>query len=220
MIVHAIRHAQSLTNAGVASSLNSDLSPYGEQQVQRLAERFRGMKVRAIYASPLNRALQTAAPLADVLGLPIRVRGELFEYHGVTSDATMDLPLQRPIDFASRADGIRLDFDIPPIEAWPLVHESREDMIARTRTMARYLIERWPAPDDVVVVVSHGSPIARLIDAWLTDVAGPSFRFVIENATVNTVRYEEGVRSLMRLNDASHLVGLENRTGAKPPEAW
>lgn len=220
MIVHAIRHGQSLTNAGVETSLNSSLSPFGRLQVDRLAERFRGLRVQAIYASPLDRCLQTALPIAAALGLPVSVRRELFEYHGLAPGTAPDLSLPRPAEFASRADGIRLDPDIPDFEHWPRVDESREDMLERTRSMSRYLIERWPAPDDVAVVVSHGSPIARLIDAWLTDQSGPSFRFVIENATVNTVRYEAGVRSLMRLNDATHLVGLDESEGRPATEAW
>ena len=220
MILHAIRHGQSLTNAGLDSSLNSDLSPHGVRQVERLAERFRGRPIRAIYASPLNRCLQTALPIAQALGLPIRVRRELFEYHGLSPGSVADLVLHRPSDFAYRPDGIRLDPDIPAFEDWPRVDETRQDMIDRTRCLTQYLMDRWPAPNDVVLVISHGSPIARLIDAWLTDQSGPSFRFVIENATVNTVRYADGVRSLISLNEASHLVGLGNTGLNKSTEAW
>lgn len=220
MIVHAIRHGQSLTNAGLATSLNSDLSPYGQRQVERLAERFRGTAVRAIYASPLERCLQTARPIADALGLPIHVRSEIFEYHGLPPGNVADLALAQPAQFATRPDGIRIDAEATPFEAWPQIDETREAMLNRTRLMARHLMKRWPAPDDVVLVISHGSPIARLIDAWLTDQSGPSFRFVIENATVNTVRYEDGVRSLLRLNDATHLVGLDRPGQRQSAEAW
>jgi len=219
MQVIAIRHGQSLANAGLASSLNSDLSPLGHRQVERLVERFRGTAIRAIYASPLARCLQTAKPIAEVSGLPVRVRPELFEYHGLEPGTRVDLGLRRPAEFQPPADGIGLDADAGQIADWPRVDESRQDLIERTRAMTRYLIERWPAPEDVVVVVSHGSPIARLIDAWLTDQSGPSFRFVIENATANTVRFENGVRSLICLNEASHLAGLECRRAAAR-EAW
>lgn len=220
MIVHAVRHAQSRTNAGLDTSLNSDLSPCGARQVERLVDRFRGLQIRAVYASPFNRCLQTALPIAEALGLPVRVRGELFEYHGLERGGTADLKLHRPGAFALRQDGIRLDSDVPDIEHWPPVDETRQDMIERTRSMARYLMVRWPEPGDEVLVISHGSPIARLIDAWLTDAPGPSFRFVIENATVNTLRHEKGVRSLMSLNEASHLVGLENSNLIQAAEAW
>jgi len=220
MIVHAIRHGQSLTNAGVETSLNSNLSPFGLRQVERLAERFGGMRVRAIYSSPLHRCLQTARPIADALGLPICVRSELFEFHGLPPGSSADLALPPPAEFAARSDGIRLDPDFPPSAEWPQIDETREDMIERTRSMTRFLMTRWPAPDDVVLVISHGSPIARMIDAWLSDHSGPSFRFVIENATLNTVRFEEGVRSLMRLNDATHLVGLDESELRKAAEAW
>lgn len=220
MIVHAVRHAQSRTNAGLDTSLNSDLSPRGARQVERLVDRFRDLPIRAVYASPFNRCLQTAWPIAEALGLPVRVRGELFEYHGLEPGGTADLKLHRPGAFALRQDGIRLDADVPDIEHWPRVDETRQDMIERTRSMARYLMARWPEPGDQVLIISHGSPIARLIDAWLTDAPGPSFRFVIENATVNTLRHEKGVRSLMSLNEASHLVGLENSTLIRAAEAW
>lgn len=40
------------------------LSETGKLQAQRLADRFRGTKLQAIYSSPLERAVETAEPLA------------------------------------------------------------------------------------------------------------------------------------------------------------
>ncbi|HVP13444.1 MAG TPA: hypothetical protein VMV94_19885 [Phycisphaerae bacterium] len=49
---------------------------------------------------------------------------------------------------------------------------------------------RWLAPDNVVILIGHGSPIARLIEAWLTDdQPGASLRFTIDNAAVAALRY-------------------------------
>src|SRR5713101_2412217 len=41
------------------------LSPLGHQQAQRLAQRLKSTEIRAVYASPLRRAQQTAAALTD-----------------------------------------------------------------------------------------------------------------------------------------------------------
>ena len=88
--------------------------------------------------------------------------------------------------------------------------EPLPEMIRRMRALAVYLKSRWQGEEDAVVVISHGSPIARLIDGWLTDPGppGPSFRFIIDNAAVSALRFHKGVSSLVCLNDVSHLVGM------------
>ena len=56
--------------------------------------------------------------------------------------------------------------------------------------------------------MSHGSPVARLIEAWLTDRPGPWFRFTIDNGAVAALRHHDGVSTLVCLNEISHLRGL------------
>ena len=62
--------------------------------------------------------------------------------------------------------------------------------------------------DDIVLLVGHGLPVARFIEAWLLDQPGPSFRFVMENAAVNALRFARGTASLLCLNDVMHLAGM------------
>ena len=50
------------------------LNEHGQEQALALAESLKTMPIRAIYASPLERALETAQPLADALGLAIQLR--------------------------------------------------------------------------------------------------------------------------------------------------
>ena len=47
------------------------LNKKGIAQAQALAERLHGAPVKAIYSSPLERTMETAAPIAQVLGLEI-----------------------------------------------------------------------------------------------------------------------------------------------------
>lgn len=207
MLAYLIRHAESLSNLNQTDSLNSSLSDLGRKQAEALADRLEAANLVGIYSSPFARSIETAIPLADRLGLPIRIRPDLCEHHHL-------------------AEGDRRSHGLATIEAimrtypqvtgcadhegrfeWVPTHETMDDLLVRSRKMQAYLKSRW-GDDDAVVVFSHGSPTARLIDAWLTDVPGPSFRFIIDNAAVSAVRYHEGVSTLVCLNDVSHLAGL------------
>src|SRR3954462_423027 len=57
------------------------LAPEGREQAQRLAERLALEQIDAIYVTPLRRTAQTAAPLAERLGLEPRVEPDLREIH-------------------------------------------------------------------------------------------------------------------------------------------
>ncbi len=55
------------------------LSPLGEWQAERVGERLAREPIQAIYATTLCRTVQTATPLAQSLGLDIRVEHDLRE---------------------------------------------------------------------------------------------------------------------------------------------
>jgi broad specificity phosphatase PhoE len=50
------------------------LNKRGHEQAALLAESLKALPIRAIYASPLERAVETAEPLAQALGLDIQLR--------------------------------------------------------------------------------------------------------------------------------------------------
>lgn len=50
------------------------LNKHGREQASALAESLKNLPIRAIFASPLERAVETAGPLAQALGLPIQLR--------------------------------------------------------------------------------------------------------------------------------------------------
>ena len=69
-----IRHAlcdpvgQTITGRTPGVSLN----PAGRQQAETLASRLAGLPIVAVYSSPLERALQTAQPIAERRGLSVQ----------------------------------------------------------------------------------------------------------------------------------------------------
>lgn len=208
VLCHLARHGESLLNAHGAGGVDCDLTALGQAQSERLADRLAPARPRAIYASPYARAIQTALPLARRLGLPIRLRYELCEFHHTVSDALLGFQPPSPDELAARYPDAAIDAESPINAAWPPINESREGVATRLRRFADEMKARWTAREDVIVCISHGSPIARMIDGWLSDSAGPAFRFIIDNAALSSLRYLAGVRSLVCLNETSHLIDL------------
>ncbi|HVP13442.1 MAG TPA: histidine phosphatase family protein [Phycisphaerae bacterium] len=212
MLAYVIRHAESVANTRADPGLNTALSPLGNRQAKALARRFARPEITAIYSSPFLRAIQTALPIARQLHLPIRIRPELCEFQGLLPGTHLDLGLD---DIATITQRHPEAISCPDLSgpfagpfSWPPPDETLSDMIARVRSFANSLKARWLSPDDVIIAVGHGSPSARLIEAWLTDQPGPSFRFAIDNAAVAALRYLNGVSSLVCLNEISHLRDL------------
>jgi probable phosphoglycerate mutase len=57
------------------------LNEHGQEQAAALAESLKKLPICAIYASPLERAVETAGPLALALGLEIQLRPALLDTH-------------------------------------------------------------------------------------------------------------------------------------------
>ena len=144
--------------------------------------------------------------LAVALLALVAAGGALAVVSGVGT-ARRDLPVAG--NFAGFDHEIGL---INPARPIPPVDVTLED---GTRASLPDLLKgRWTKPDDNIVLISHGTPIARLIEAWLIDQPGPSFRFVIDNAGLAALRYQDGISSLIFLNEISHLSTLPAPTGA------
>ena len=104
-----IRHGQSTNNALANQGGNAyttgrlpdpELTELGHRQAHALADWIPGVDPRPthIYCSPMSRTLQTAAPLADALDLPIGVKSLLHERPGpvqITPDGPRATPARR-----------------------------------------------------------------------------------------------------------------------------
>lgn len=78
---YVVRHGRSEFNEDRRISGQSDasLADEGREQAEALAEVLRGEKLDAVYSSPLERAVETAAPVAAAQGLAIRLEPDLKE---------------------------------------------------------------------------------------------------------------------------------------------
>src|SRR5436309_13980555 len=77
LIRHALTSHVGMKLSGWSSGVN--LSEQGLAQTKQLVERLRNVRIDAIYSSPLERAVQTAQPVARAHKLRIRQRDDIGE---------------------------------------------------------------------------------------------------------------------------------------------
>lgn len=159
------------------------LTDQGRQQASVLAAQLRDEPIAAIYASPLERAVQTAAPLADALGMPVHVCEALVEVDfGGWTGLTFD-------ELEGRDDWRRFNTErsrapVPGGEAAAAVQARIVGALERLR--ARH-------PSATIAVVSHADVIrAALLHyrGWSLDLF---HRIEIAPASISMVRFGDGV---------------------------
>jgi probable phosphoglycerate mutase len=174
------------------------LSERGREQARRAAEALaaRGT-VRAVVSSPLTRCRETAAAVADRLGLEVRVEDGLRE---------TDFGAWEGLTFAEarERDPVALDAwlaspDLAPPGGESFTAVARRVAAARDRVLARH-------PRRTVLVVTHVTPIKTLVRLALGAPPESLFRMELSAASISTVAYyADGNASLRLLNDTSHL---------------
>lgn len=78
--LHLVRHGETDGNRiSYIGRSDPGLNAVGLRQAEMVKESLRNVPIRLIYASPLQRARQTAQPLALALGLPVIAEPDLME---------------------------------------------------------------------------------------------------------------------------------------------
>lgn len=80
-VVHLLRHGEVFNPDGILYGRlpGFNLSELGEQMAVRAAEALAGNQIGAVWSSPMERAQQTAAPIAAVHKLPVDLDDRLLE---------------------------------------------------------------------------------------------------------------------------------------------
>ncbi|MGX9966579.1 histidine phosphatase family protein [Roseomonas sp. F4] len=125
-----LRHGQSEFNLHFSATrrdpgiIDPRLTPLGHSQAAAAAEALAAEGITRIIASPYSRALQTAAPLAERLGLKVLVQPLVRERYAFTCD------VGSPVTALS-AEWPHLDFGHVEEVWWPAQEEPAEQVMAR-----------------------------------------------------------------------------------------
>src|ERR1700678_2275703 len=153
-IVHLLRHGEVEKPTGIIYGRlpQFHLSANGSAMAAAAAEFFAERPVVSLFSSPLDRALETATPVAERLGLPVVTDDRLIEpwnhFEGMRFGVG-DGSLRHPAHWPAMVNPFR-----------PSWGESYRDVVARMRSVM--IAARKAAAGQEAVCVSHQLPI------WVT----------------------------------------------------
>ena len=188
-----IRHALPQRVEVVGRAADPSLAPLGHRQAEALADWLEPEELAAVYTSPMARARETASPVADRLGLDVRVEDGVAEYD---KDSEAYVPIEElkaegdPRWTEMLAGGYFSEDGIDPAEFQAGVVEAMERIITAHTSQT-------------VAVVCHGG----VINVVVKDVLESKHPVAPHHASVTRVTASRsGVRSLTTFNEHSWLL--------------
>jgi len=192
--------------------IDTPLTPLGLAQAEALGNRFSGVELHGVYASPLQRAHQTAGAIAGLHRLPVRIIPELSEIYGgaVQGVSFTELRERDPEQFRV--------FDEQPHLFTGFCEDA--ESVAQVYIRAVSALEEIATthPGQNVAVISHGCTIRCLV----CHAGGGTLQTLgrtqwTANTGVAHITYDaHGGVALLGENNLTHLEGLdleEVRTG-------
>jgi len=190
LVRHALCDPVGKAIAGRAPGVH--LNGTGRRQATQLAARLAPLPIGAVYSSPLERAVQTAEPLAARLALPVNISPGLIEvdfgdWTGRTLEDLSDAPGWR--EFNTRRSTVRIPNG-----------ETMAEVTTRALAVLGEIDQGERPGTGIVALVSHGDVLRSLVTHVLGMPADLLPRLEIAPASVSVVTLEYGMPRLLLLN--------------------
>lgn len=193
-LILLIRHAENeyVKKGRLAGRLpDVHLNDKGLEQAQAIAEKLKGAPIQALYSSPMERAQETAKPIATALGLDVTIRQGLIEtdygeWQNKTLKGLARLKLWRVLQ------------NKPSLFRFPGGESFSEAQHRITQEIEAICADH--DPKHVIACVSHADPI-KLAVAYYTGMPLDSFqRLVVSPASITALSINQGASHLITLN--------------------
>jgi len=167
------------------------LNRKGRSQAQAVAKKLKDAPIKAVYSSPLERAMETAQPIAQALGLEVTVRPALMEvdvgeWQGESLGKLRRQKLWRVVQGA------------PALLRFP-GGESFADVQHRMASEVEALCKLHD-PKEMFVCVSHADPIKLVVAYYLGLPLDHFQRLAINPASITALFIGEMGSHLLTLN--------------------
>jgi len=171
------------------------LNDVGRAQAEAVAASLKGVKLQAVYASPLERTTETAAPIAQAQGLEVQVLPGLGElklgkWEGRSLKSLRRLKMWERVQNA------------PSLARFPN-GESFAEAQARIVAELDTLINRHTSKKAVIAVVSHSDMIKLAIAHYVGLPLDLFQRLVVDPGSISVLAFHGAHTRLVKLNDAS-----------------
>jgi probable phosphomutase (TIGR03848 family) len=169
------------------------LNEHGQKQAQTLAEALKDVPLKAVYSSPLERALETATPIAQARNLEIAQEPDL-----------MDTDIGKWQGKSWKV--LRLT------KVWKVVQntpsrfrfpEGESFAEAQTRYVSVFerIIQKHNKPKDIVAVVFHADPIKLAVAYFLGMPLDHFQRLSCDTGSLTALHVNEMSAHLIKLNE-------------------
>ena len=176
------------------------LSEFGQSQAEAAAMRIAELKTKpvAIYASPLERTRETAAPIAKALGLKTQIARGLLECDfGTWTGAKLDR--LRKLPEWTRVQNSPSTFRFPEGESFFEMQIRMHDAV--TAIAAKH-------PSKTVICVSHADPIKAVLASFLGTPLDLFQRITVSPCSQSVVVLGHGAPHVLSVNATTSLAEL------------
>jgi probable phosphoglycerate mutase len=210
-ILFLIRHGENeYTRTGKLAGWTPGvtLNVAGRKQAQTLAEKVQRIPIVAVYSSPLERARETAAPIAAAKKLRVRLAHGLGEvqygqWQGKSLKRLARTRLWRTVQ------GVPSAMEFPEGETFRAVQHRAVEAVEA-------IVKRHPK--EAVVAVSHGDVIKLVVAHYLGLPLDLFQRLMINTASLTVLRLGHGHPALVKLNDTTGVEVPPKHSPKKPKE--
>jgi probable phosphoglycerate mutase len=168
------------------------LNEKGQKQAQALGEALNGVPIKAIYSSPLERAMETAAPMADSHKLKIIQEPDLMDTH-IGKWQGRSLAMLRLTKSWKIVQSAPSRFRFPEGESFP-------ECQLRIVNVLERIIQRHNKPNDIVAVVFHADPIKLAVSHFLGLPLDNFQKLGCDTGSLTALHAGEAGSSLLKLN--------------------
>jgi probable phosphomutase (TIGR03848 family) len=168
------------------------LNEKGQKQAQALAEALTQVPIKAIYSSPLERAMETAAPIAEshkltILQEPALMDTDIGKWQGKSVKMLRLTKVWRIVQNAPSR------FRFPEGESFP------EAQTRYVNTLER-IIQKHHKPLDIIAVVFHADPIKLAVAHFLGMPLDHFQRLACDTGSLTALHVSEANANLLKLN--------------------
>jgi len=201
MRLYLFRHGETEHNAGRLALGRQDvpLNERGRTQAQAIARAYGDNSgIAAVYASPLQRTVATATPLAEALGLAVQTEPALIEMDiGELEELSFDDVRERYPDFVRR---------------W-LSDDCADAQMPGGESLRQVQERAWPAieairdrhPEQAVAVVTHNFVILTILCCVLGLPLAQFRRLRHDLGAVSVLELSAERQMVLSINDRCHL---------------
>lgn len=168
------------------------LNERGQKQAQALAEALKDVPLKAVYSSPLDRAMETATPIAESHKLQIIQEADLMDTH-IGKWQGRSWRVMRLTKSWKIIQNAPSRFRFPEGESFP-------ECQLRIVNVLERIIQTHKKPKDVVAVIFHADPVKLAVAHFLGMPLDQFQRLGCDTGSLTALHVNEMGAHLMKLN--------------------